>query len=70
MTQIPPEKYHLSQFDWFDYVRPLDKDDIFVWRGKKGGTELKKIKRKEAPLQSLKPKEQEEPKQEDTENNE
>ena len=70
MTQIPPDKYHLSQFAWFDYVRPLDKDDIFVWRGKKGGTELKVIKRKEAPLQSLKPREQEEPKQEDTENNE
>ena len=65
MTQIPPEKYHLPQFAWFDYIRPLDKDDIFVWRGKKGGTELKAIKRKEAPLQTLKPKEQEVPQQQE-----
>lgn len=60
MTQIPSDKYHLTQFAWFDYVRPTDKDDIFVWRGKKSGTELKKINRKEAPLQTLKPKMKEE----------
>lgn len=60
MTQIPSNKYHLTQFAWFDYVRPTDKDDIFVWRGKKSGTELKKIYRKEAPLQTLKPKTKEE----------
>ena len=60
MTQIPSNKYHLTQFAWFDYVRPIDKDDIFVWRGKKSGTELKKINRKEAPLQTLKPKMKEE----------
>ena len=60
MTQIPSNKYHLTQFAWFDYVRPTDKDDIFVWRGKKSGTELKKINRKEAPLQTLKPKTKEE----------
>lgn len=60
MTQIPSNKYHLTQFAWFDYVRPTDKDDIFVWRGKKSGTELKKINRKEAPLQTLKPKMKEE----------
>lgn len=53
MTQIPPEKKFLPNFAWFDYVRPLDKDDIFNWRGKKAGTELKVIKRKEAPLQHL-----------------
>lgn len=71
MTQIPPEKYHLPQFAWFDYVRPLDKNDIFEWRGKKSGTELKTIKRKEAPLQTLKPKEQEVLKdQENSEKNE
>ena len=32
----------------------MDKNDIFVWRGKSSGTELKSIKRHEAPLQSLK----------------
>ena len=54
MTQIPPSKRFLEGFAWFDYVRPLSKDDIFVWRGKKRGTELKALpKRKEAPLQKL-----------------
>ena len=47
------DKYRLPEFAWFDYVRPLDKDDIFNWRGKKGGTELKTVRRREAPLQIL-----------------
>ncbi len=54
MTQIPPAKYKLPNFAWFDYIRPLDKDDIFEWRGKAKGTELKAIKRHAAPLQVLK----------------
>jgi len=53
MTQIPPSKRYLEGFAWFDYVRPLSKEDIFVWRGKKAGTELKVVKRRQAPLQKL-----------------
>lgn len=53
ITQIPPEKRRLPEFEWFDYVRPTDKDDIFNWRGKKGGSALKTIPRIEAPLQKL-----------------
>ena len=53
VTQIPPEKYHLQEFAWFDYIRPLDKNDIFDWRGKKGGSELKAVRRREAPKQKL-----------------
>ena len=49
MTQIPPDKYLLEGFAWFDYIRPLNKDDIFNWRPKKAGTELKEQKRREAP---------------------
>jgi hypothetical protein len=49
MTQVPPGKHFLPQFAWFDYVRPLDKDDIFNWRPKKAGSELKEIKRREPP---------------------
>ena len=49
MTQIPPGKRFLEGFHWFDYVRPLSKEDIFHWRGKKAGTELKVVKRREAP---------------------
>lgn len=53
ITQIPPEKYYVPDYAWFDYVRPLSKDDILEWRPKKGGTEIKHEKRREAPLQKL-----------------
>lgn len=54
ITQVPPAKYKLPSFAWFEDLRPTDKNDIFVWRGKSSGTELKSFKRHEAPLQSLK----------------
>lgn len=41
MDQIPPDKLRLPTFAWFDYVRPLHKDDIFNWRGKRAGEALK-----------------------------
>ena len=41
MDQIPPDKLRLPTFAWFDYVRPLNKDDIFNWRGKRAGDTLK-----------------------------
>lgn len=53
LTQIPPSKLKLSNFAWFDDIRPKSKDDIFVWRGKGTGQELKNIPRHEAPLQQL-----------------
>ena len=49
MSQIPPDKYFLPQYAWFDYVRPLNKEDIFNWRPKKAGSELKEQKRRELP---------------------
>lgn len=53
ISQIPPDKYKLPEFAWFDYVRPTGKDDIYEWRPKKGGSELKRERRREAPLQHL-----------------
>lgn len=53
MTQIPPTRFKLENFAWFDYIRPVDKDDVFNWRGKAQGTEMKKIVRHEAPLQRI-----------------
>ncbi len=53
MTQIPPDKMKLARFAWFDYIRPKDKDDVFIWRGKPKGSEIKNIIRQEAPLQKL-----------------
>ena len=53
MTQIPPERYKLDGFTWFDYIRPINKDDIYEWRGKKDGTQMKNITRHAAPLQHI-----------------
>ena len=49
----PKERTNLPGFAWFDYIRPLNKDDIYEWRGKKQGTELKATVRRVAPLQKL-----------------
>ena len=54
LPMIPSDVRFLSNFAWFDYIRPLNKDDIFNWRGKKAGTELKETVRREAPRQRLK----------------
>ena len=53
MSQIPAKDRYLENFVWFDYIRPMDKDDIFHWRGKHKGQELKKIKRGSIPLPTL-----------------
>ena len=34
MTQIPPGKDRLPNFAWYDYIRPLDKDDLLRRVGK------------------------------------
>lgn len=54
LTLAPPEEIFLSNFVWFDYIRPQNKDDIFEWRAKKAGTELKETVRRQAPVQFLK----------------
>lgn len=46
MDQIPPDKMKLPSFVWFDYIRPLNKEDIFNWRGKKAGQVMQKSNRK------------------------
>ena len=54
-NQIPADENPLQGFAWFDYVRPLNKEDIFNWRPKKEGTELKEIKRREPPKRLAQP---------------
>ena len=54
MTQIPPAKMKLDNFAWFDHIRPLNKEDIFNWRGKGAGQGLKKSTRGEVPLPNQK----------------
>ena len=46
MSQIPPDQYRLATFAWFPEIRPRNKEDIFEWRGKPVGQELKKSDRK------------------------
>ena len=53
MSQIPPSKLYLPGFAWFDYVRPLDKDDIFNWRPKRSEDVIKPKPRRQPPVQSL-----------------
>lgn len=42
MTKIPADKKKLANFVWFDYLRPINKEDIFNWRSKKAEDQLKK----------------------------
>ena len=48
MDQIPPDKMRLPAFVWFDYIRPVDKEDIFNWRGKRADQVLQKSDRRPA----------------------
>ena len=34
LNQIPAERKRLPGFAWYDYIRPLNRYDIFNWRGK------------------------------------
>lgn len=55
MNQIPSGTDRLENFVWFDYIRPLNKEDIFNWRAKKVSDQLKKNTREpvELPNQHL-----------------
>ena len=49
LALVPPKERYLENFQWFDYIRPVSKEDIFVWRPKKAGTELKPSVKHSAP---------------------
>ena len=53
IPMIPGNVRFLENFQWFDYVRPQNPQDIFKWRGKSKGTELKKSIQRTVPLQKL-----------------
>ena len=53
ISQIPPDKYKLPNFAWFDFIRPKNKDDIFLWRGKGNDAVLKEEKRREPPKRKI-----------------
>ena len=54
ITQIPPGKDKLSNFAWLNKLRPMNKYDIMVWRGKEEDQKLKATTRRNVPLPSLK----------------
>lgn len=49
----PPEHVRLNGFAWFEDLRPVNKDDVFIWRGKADANRLKAIPRRRAPMQTL-----------------
>lgn len=53
MTQIPSDKYKLPEFAWFEELRPVDKDDVFNWRGKGEENKLKSLNNSAPPMQTL-----------------
>lgn len=53
ISQIPPDKYKLPNFAWFDFIRPKNKDDIFLWRGKGNDAVLKEEKRRDPPKRKI-----------------
>ena len=63
LNQIPTDKLLLPSFVWLDYLRPLSKNDIFTWRGKKEEHKLRIITRpsEEKALVELNDKPKEEP---------
>ena len=54
MDKIDEKKMYLSNFNWFDRIRPRDPEDVFYWRGKRVEEQLsKKSSIKEVPLPTL-----------------
>lgn len=50
MDQIPPDKSRLASFVWLQDLRPKDKYDIFVWKGKDDDQKLEEKETREIKL--------------------
>lgn len=54
MEQIDETKMFLSNFNWFERLRPKEPDDVFIWQSKRPDEQLKKnSSNKEVPLPTL-----------------
>lgn len=53
LTLAPEDRTKLPGFAWFDWIRPKDKNDIFIWRSKGEKNKLKDMPRRNAPMQTL-----------------
>lgn len=54
MDQREPDKMYLSNFNWFEMLRPINRWDVFNWRGKQASDKLKTTIHREVPLPTLK----------------
>ena len=53
LSKAPDNAKYLENFAWFDYVRPLNKEDIFNSRSKDRDLMLKIIRHDRIPLPTL-----------------
>ena len=54
MEKLDRNKMYLSNFNWFDRIRPTDPEDVFYWRGKRADEQLKtNNSNKEVPMPKL-----------------
>lgn len=51
---VDKPQLYLENFVWLDYMRPKNKDDVFVWHDKPADKVLKRTERRKVPLQYLK----------------
>lgn len=54
MDQLEQDKMYLSNFNWFEILRPFNRWDVFNWRGKQASDKLKTTIHREVPLPTLK----------------
>ncbi len=53
MSQLEEKKMYLSNFNWFDRLRPISRSDVFYWRAKRPTEQLKQTSNKTVPLPTL-----------------
>lgn len=53
LPMIPADQLRLKGFAWLDYIRPLNKEDIFNWRDKHAEDQLQVQPRRQTPLMDL-----------------
>lgn len=54
MDQIPAGKNELSNFEWFANLRPRNREDVFIWRGKNEDEKLREnVISRQVPLPTL-----------------
>jgi lipopolysaccharide export system protein LptA len=53
MDQLEQDKMYLSNFNWFEILRPFNRWDVFNWRGKQASEKLKTTIHREVPLPTL-----------------